>query len=83
MICNTCGKKMPSSVMEAHIKKQHTNLVEAVEHLEKETSSVTSLEELDKSNGRWNPGEINICQQCKEEWPSRLMELHMSVRHGL
>ena len=41
---------------------------------------ITSLEEPKKE---WEMGELNTCQQCHEIWPSRLMELHMHVRHGL
>ena len=84
MICDICGKKMPSSVLEAHKRKQHSEkvIVTVAENLTKDVPEPELIPSNREEKG-WYMGEINTCQQCREEWPSKLMELHMNVRHGL
>lgn len=79
--CPSCEKKMPKHILVKHIAKRHSQKEVttsttgvAMENVKVVTTPVVT---------DWNWGEINVCQQCKEKWPSRLMELHMSVRHGL
>lgn len=85
-ICSVCGKKMPKHVLVKHMAKPH---VPAIDN-DGTTMPVvgdsvpTEIKILDLvTQTPWDMGEMNTCQQCHEEWPSRLMELHMHVRHGL
>ena len=73
LICEVCGKKMPKHILVKHMAKSHTEM----------TDKPSPIFGNDNQPKEWDMGEINTCQQCHEVWPSRLMELHMHVRHGL
>ena len=70
MICKVCGKKMPPTVMKAHMAKSHdTEVVErkAREQVEKKTFDYQASE---------------VCASCSQEIPVILMPYHSHVRHG-
>lgn len=73
--CDICNKNMPPNILAKHKILRHTEPVAEV----KVPSDITSLGEPKK----FDFGELNTCQQCKEEYPSKIMEFHMHVRHGM
>lgn len=77
MNCSVCGKKMPSNILEKHIQKRHGTAQETL------TAEEVAQETSNTEKPKWDYGEINTCSQCHEEWPSKFMEFHMSIRHGL
>ena len=85
MKCKICGKKMPPTVLEAHMKKSHPSLDKSVvtptPPVPKVVTEKAGVPEIKTKD--WDWGEINTCQQCREEWPSKLMEHHMVIRHGM
>jgi len=89
---------MPKHILVKHLAKSHPNMdatassssfiftvpdipVEAT--VSKSENLVTSIPETKKWYEVWDAGEMNVCQQCKTEWPSKLMFFHIKLEHGL
>jgi hypothetical protein len=80
MKCGHCGKKMPKHILKAHIAKRHSPDLQELTSTTTKEKMIPTIFEAKKD---WDWGELNTCQQCKEVWPSKLMEHHMAIRHGL
>lgn len=96
--CELCQKRMPAHILEKHMAKSHPGIISTAAVTPFPTTDDTPpmasvvtvtpaipdvVSEEPKVEKPWDMGEMNTCQQCHEVWPSRLMELHMHVRHGL
>lgn len=44
---------------------------------------ITESPEPKKWYEKWDAGEINVCAQCHQEFPSRIMGWHIRFEHGL
>ena len=88
--CSICDRPMPPRVYQAHLKKRHFGVTPPVEAVlpvateeKKEEIVEPKIEPSVDNLSTFNFGEINTCQMCREEYPSKIMEFHMHIRHGM
>ena len=90
--CPQCEKKMPKHILVKHLAKTHG--VTSTEEVKKDDNYVpgepivalgptTIAPEPKKWYEKWDAGEINVCAQCKQEYPAKLMGWHIRFEHGL
>ena len=87
MICEICGKKgvksMPKHMLFKHPKEGTSNVGPSKESAFGVSSINKDILETQVLEKGWSWGEINICRQCLEEYPEKLMAFHMHVKHGM
>mgnify|MGYP001615360543 CR=1 FL=1 len=80
LVCEICGARKKN--MPHHIKWAHTipnqELQEIAEELKEKPTEVDI-----GVPPRFDFGELNTCQQCRAVYPSKIMEFHMHIRHGM
>lgn len=77
-ICPHCGAKKKN--LPLHIKGVH----EVTSTQEPVIEGIALPTEITKNQSLgFSFGEINMCQICREEYPSKIMEFHMHTRHGM
>ena len=90
--CPQCEKKMSKYILIKHLAKTHG--VTSTEEVKKDDvssvleekptlESTTESSEPKKWYEKWDAGEINVCAQCKQEYPSKIMGWHIRFEHGL
>lgn len=85
-VCEVCGKEKKN--LPQHMLFAHSEPVGELVPNEPAELPLPPLEEvikeLDNTDTKgFDFGELNTCQQCHAEYPSKLMEFHMHVRHGM
>lgn len=70
MKCEICGKKMPPTVMKAHMAKNH------------ETAVVEEKAKAQVTKKKFDYEESEVCSACSQEIPVILMPYHSHVKHG-
>ena len=91
--CPHCEKKMPKHILVKHLAKTHGLITETDIKgkivIPSTFSEIGALEPITESPepkkwyDKWDAGEINVCAQCKQEFPSKIMGWHIRFEHGL